>query len=202
MCGDKMPKMLCIEILDKSGRVVEEKCIDKEVFEKYVSEREDDSTYNWITLIGAIFQSVAPNDSLSLSLVNVDGNSVSAYFKYPWTSPPSIFSTNYDGLKAYISLGTDSTPPIVSDYKLRAKVIEKEVERISIDATNRVVSLISTITFTTATTIYEAGLELEVVGLIGGTYTKTRILLDRTVITGGINVQANQGLRVTYRFSL
>jgi len=194
--------MLCIEILDENGSVVYERCIDKEIFEKYISERKDDSTYNWITLIGAIFQSVAPNDSLSLTLVNVNGNNVSAYFKYPWTSPASIFSTNYDGLKAYISLGTDSTPPVVSDYKLRAKVTEKEVERISIDTTNRVISLTSTITFTTAVTIYEVGLELDIVGLIGGTYTKTRILLDRTVISGGINVQANQGLRVTYRFSL
>jgi len=197
-----MARMLCIEILDKNGRVVEEKCVDKEVFDKYVSSRKDDSTYNWITLVGAIFQAVANNESLSLSLVNVDGSSVSAYFKYPWTSPPSIFSTAYGDLKAYISLGTDSTPPIVSDYKLRAKVVEKEVESISIDTANRVISLTSTITFTTATTIYEVGLELDIVALVGGSYTKTRILLDRTVIAGGINVQANQGLRITYRFSL
>jgi hypothetical protein len=197
-----MVRMLCVELIDVDGKVIEERCIDKDMFDRYVSNRKDDSTYNWITLIGAVFQSVANNESLSLSLVNVDGSSVSAYFKYPWTSPPSIFSTNYDGLKAYISLGTDSAPPIVSDYKLRAKVTEKEVERVSIDTTNRVISLTSTITFTTATTIYEVGLELDIVALVGGTYTKTRILLDRTVIAGGINVQANQGLRITYRFSL
>jgi hypothetical protein len=197
-----MVRMLCIELIDRDGKVIEERCIDKDMFEKYVSSREDDSTANWITLVGAIFQAVASGESLSLSLVDVNGNSVSAYFKYPWTSPPSIFSTGYGDLKAYISLGTDSTPPTISDYKLRAKIVEKEVESISIDTTNRIVSLASTFIFASATTIYEVGLELDIVAVVGGTYTKTRILLDRTVVSGGITVQASQGLRVVYRFSL
>jgi len=197
-----MVRMLCVELIDRDFQVIEERCVDKDIFEEYVRSRKDDSTNNWITLIGAIFQAVANGESYSLTIVDVDGISVSAYFKYPWTSPASIFSTAYGDLNAYISLGTDSTPTSISDYKLRSKVVDKAVESISIDTANRVMSLTSTFAFTSAVTIYEIGLELDVVALVGNTYKKTRILLDRTVMSGGIAVQSGQGLRVTYRFSL
>jgi hypothetical protein len=189
-----MVRMLCVELIDRDGRVVEEKCVDKEVFEKYVSERKDISTYNWIYIIATMFQSALD----SVYLYNISNTRVLAYFR-PVTSLPTFMFT---GSRVYISLGTDSTSPTVYDYSLRAKVVEKEVESISIDVSSSLVSLTATFIFTSQATIYEVGLEMDIMAEVGGTITNTRILLDRTVVSGGITVQASQSLRVTYRFSL
>jgi len=184
-----MAKTLCVELLDKNGDIIKKVCIGKE----YLNGEKDDSTYNWVYIIATMFQPVD-----SVYLYNTSNERVLAYFR-PVTSSPTFMFT---GSRVYISLGADSTPPTVYDSSLKAKLTEKEVESVSIDVSSRLVSLTATFIFMSQTTIYEVGLEMDIMAEVGGTMTKTRILLDRTVISGGITVQASQGLRVTYRFSL
>jgi hypothetical protein len=195
-----MPKMLCVELLDRDGKtVVKEECIDKELFEEYVNKRKDDSTANFVALITAMFTNATKGGGLGITLTDVSGVSRIYYVKGLWSNPYSIFSTNVTDSYTYISVGTDSTSPSPTDYALKAKVAEKLVETVSADTANRIVTIQATLLFQNAVTIYEIGLEINAVDQNG---VVTRLLLDRTVVSGGIAVQAGQALRVTYRITM
>jgi hypothetical protein len=195
-----MVRMLCIELLDRdSKRVIKEECIDKEIFEEYVKNRKDDSTANFVSLVTAIFTNATQGGGLGITLTDINGTSRIFYVKGLWSNPYSIFSTNVTNSYTYITVGTDSTPPSPTDYALKNKVAEKLVESVSADTANRIVTIQATISFTENVTIYEVGLEINAVDQNG---TATRLLLDRTVISGGIAVQAGQALRITYRITM
>jgi len=195
-----MPKMLCVELLDRDGKtVVKEECVDKELFEEYVNKRKDDSTANFVALITAIFTNATTGGGLGITLTDINGQSRIFYVKGLWSNPYSIFSTNVVDSYTYISVGTDSTPPSTTDYALKSKVAEKLAESVSADTANRIVTIQATLLFSSAITIYEIGLEINAVDQNG---VATRILLDRTVISGGIAIQAGQALRITYRITM
>lgn len=193
-----MVRMLCLEVIDKE-KVIREECIDRELFEEYISKRKDDSTANFVALVTAIFTNATKGGGLGITLTDVNGTPRIFYVKGLWSNPYSIFSTNVVDSYTYISVGADSTPPSPTDYALKNKVTEKLVETVSADTANRIVTIQATISFTANVTIYEVGLEINAVDQNG---VATRLLLDRTVISGGIAVQAGQALRITYRITM
>jgi len=193
-----MVRMLCLEIIEKD-KVVREECIDRELFEEYISKRKDDSTANFVSLISAIFTNAPKGGGLGVALTDVNGVSRTFYVKGLWSNPYSIFSTNVTDIYTYVSVGADSTPPSTTDYALKNKVAEKLAESVSADLNNRIVTIQATLSFTSAVTIYEIGLEISAVDQNG---VATRLLLDRTVVSGGIAIQAGQALRVTYRITM
>jgi hypothetical protein len=193
-----MVRMLCLEVIEKE-KVVREECIDKELFEEYVNKRKDDSTANFVALITSIFTNATQGGGLGITLTDINGQSRIFYVKGMWSNPYSIFSTNVTDSYTYISVGMDSTPPSTTDYSLKNKVAEKLVEIVSADTANRIVTIQATISFTTNVTIYEVGLEINAVDQNG---VATRLLLDRTVVSGGIAIQAGQALRITYRITM
>ena len=193
-----MVRMLCLEVIEKE-KVIKEECIDKELFEEYVNKRKDDSTAVFVLLITSMFMNVSRGSALSITLTDINGVSRIFNIKDVWSSPYSIFSTSVESSYTYISVGTDPTPPSPMDYSLKAKVAEKVADTVSGDVANRIVTIQATISFTTNVTIYEVGLEIGVTDRNG---VATRLLLDRTVISGGIAVQAGQALRITYRITM
>jgi len=193
-----MVRMLCLEVIEKE-KVIKEECIDRELFEEYISKRKDDSTANFVALITAIFTNASQGGGLGITLTDINGASRIFNIKGMWSNPYNIFSTNVTDSYTYISVGTDSTPPSSTDYALKNKVAEKLAETVSADTANRIVTIQATISFTASVTIYEVGLEINAVDDKG---VATRILLDRTVISGGIAVQAGQALRITYRITM
>jgi hypothetical protein len=82
---------------------------------------------------------------------------------------------------------------------LKNRVAGKIAETVSADTANRIVTIQATLSFTSDVTIYEIGLEISATDQNGVT---TWILLDRTVVSGGIAVQAGQSLRITYRITM
>jgi hypothetical protein len=195
-----MPKMLCVELIDRDGkRVIKEECIDRELFEEYVNKRKDDSTANFVALITAMFSNAIQGGGLGITLTDINGTPRIFYVKGLWSNPYSIFSTNVTNSYTFISVGTDSSPPSPTDYALKNKLTEKLVETVSADTANRIVTIQATLSFTSDVTIYEIGLEINAVDQNG---TVTRLLLDRTVVSGGISIQAGQALRITYRITM
>ena len=193
-----MVRMLCLEVIEKD-KVVREECIDRELFEEYISKRKDDSTANFVSLISSIFTNAPKGGGLGTTLTDTAGVLRTFYVKGLWSNPYSIFSTNVTDSYTYVSVGTDPTTPSPTDYALKNKVSEKLAETVSADLNNRIVTIQATLSFTSAVTIYEIGLEIDAVDQNG---TATRILLDRTVVSGGIAIQAGQALRVTYRITM
>ena len=194
-----MVRMLCLEVIEKE-KVIKEECVDKELFEEYVNRRKDDSTAVFVLLMTTMFTNASKGSGgLGITLTDINGVSRSFFVKGLWSNPYSIFSTNVADSNTYISVGTDPTPPSVLDYSLKSKVAEKLAETVSADTANRIVTIQATILFSASVTIYEVGLEINAVDQNG---VATRILLDRTVISGGIAVQAGQALRITYRITM
>jgi len=194
-----MVRMLCLEVIEKE-KVIKEECVDKELFEEYVNRRKDDSTAVFVLLMTTMFTNASKGSGgLGITLTDINGVSRVFYVKGPWSNPYSIFSTNVADSNTYISVGTDPTPPSVLDYSLKSKVAEKLAETVSGDIASRVVTIQATLVFSSAVTIYEVGLEIDATDRDG---VATRLLLDRTVISGGIAVQAGQALRITYRITM
>jgi hypothetical protein len=196
LCVIEMVRALCLEVIEE-GKVVNRQCVDEDLLEEYIRRRQDDSTANWVILISSIFRNVNQNERYQPLVYDYNGFSHSINFKAPISG--HFFNTSVGALRAYIAVGTDRSPTTHDTFRLWSPLAENPIESMFVDTQNRTVHLVASFTFSTTVTIYEVGLSIDVVNVNNQI---VKILLDRTVISGGITVSPNQILRIIYRFAL
>ncbi len=182
------------------GKLVASK--NRELFEEYLQKRARDAkaTAWFLRMLKAIFDPASAGSATSFSFTDTGGASRTQNVKVSMGSAvASLFNTYACSQGAYISFGTDPTPPSPTDYKLLNKIAEGSAG-VTIDETAGFLLLVGTFTATSNVTIYEIGLEYA--GTLASVTTCGRFLLDRTVFSTGIAVSAGQTITVVYRFAL
>jgi hypothetical protein len=200
MYGLKMVELL---VKDKDGRIVNRVAVNEKEFNRYIKKmnRKDNMDYStrwFIRFIYNIFLPVSSGSSNIITWTDITGTSRTTLIKSN-ISASILWTTSSCNFRMWISVGTSSTAPTRDDFKLGNKIAEG-ISSISVDETNGIITLSASFSFTSDTTIYEVGLDLE--AAVGGQTTCGRVLFDRTVISNGIIVPAGQTLSVVYKFTL
>jgi hypothetical protein len=195
--------MVELLVKDNDGRIVNRVAVNEKMFNRYIKkmnskESMDYSTRWFIRLIYKIFEPVSSSGSNYVTWTDITGTSRTAFIKAK-ISADELWTTYSCNFRMWISVGTSSTAPTRDDFKLGNKIAEG-IASISVDETNGIITLSASFSFTSDTTIYEVGLDLE--AAIGGQSVCGRVLFDRTVISNGIIVPAGQTLSVVYKFTL
>jgi hypothetical protein len=196
-----MVKMVELIVTDADGRVLNRVAVNEDLFEEVlrrVSERPHDlATAWWLRILKAIFDATTAPGSVTALYVDTTGTSRAQNFKASVGTYYLFFNTSTCSNRLWVVCGDSSTAPTRSDYKLGNK-LEEGVAGIAIDENAGILTISGSFTFATNTVVYEVGLEWE--GAVESSGTCRRVLLDRTVILGGIAVAAGQTLTVIYRF--
>jgi len=191
-----------IEICVKNS--VKDKCIviGKDLFEEALKIREemikrgDLTTRWWRRFMIAIFTPANRGARVNFGVTTTTGASTNATMKQGANANVTITDTYYCNSRFWISVGNSSKSPTVDDSSLYNKITEG-LASITSDDSAGVIVLSAGFQFSTDTVINEVGLEYE--GYIAGISDCGRILIDRTVISGGFTAPANTPITVTYR---
>jgi len=199
-----MLKMVEAKVIDKDGRVVKRIAVNEKEFNRYVEKMKkrncNDLTTLWFFrfLVG-LFTPLDTGVNVSFTFTDTGGTSRTQGVKGYLSTHIMFLNTNTCVNKPYIVVGTDSTSPTRSDYKLGNKVAEA-VATLYSDESLFVITLTAGFVFPSDTVIYEVGLEWS--GAVSGYSVCGRFLVDRTVFNTGISVPAGQTLAITYKFTL
>jgi hypothetical protein len=182
---------------------VRDKCIEvgRDLFEealkikREMERRGDLTTRWWRRFMIALFNNVTTGGVNSISFTDTGGSSRSQDVKKSISGYAFILNTYYCNNRFWISVGNGTSPPIIDDYRLVFKLAEG-LASLSYDEGQGVIVLSAGFQFSSDTTIYEVGLEWEA-AVTGATCG--RLLIDRTVISGGFTAPANTPITVTYR---
>jgi hypothetical protein len=199
-----MLKMVEAKVIDKDGRIIKRIAVNEEEFNEYVEKMKkknnNDLTTLWfLRFLVALFTPVDLAANSSFTFTDTGGTSRTQVVKGNFGANNGFLNTTYCLNKPYIGVGTSSTSPTRSDYRLGNKVAEA-VASIYSDENIFVITLTAGFVFSSDTVIYEVGLEW--LGTISGSSTCGRFLVDRTVFPDGISVPAGQTLAITYKFTL
>jgi len=183
---------------------IKDKCIElnKDLFEKALEIRKeminrgDLRTRWWIRFMIALFTPVSVGSMNTFSFTDTTGVSRTQNVKATLGTNSVFLNTSYCNNRFWISVGSDSTPPNVDNVSIRSKITEA-LASFSSDESNGVIVLSAGFQFASDTTIYEVGLEWE--ATLTGSSTCGRVLIDRSVISGGFTAPANTPITVTYR---
>jgi hypothetical protein len=196
-----MVKMVELIVTDADGRVLNRVAVNEDLFKevlKRVRERPHDLATAWyLRILGAIFNATTALGSVTASYVDTTGTSRTQTFKTGLGGSTLFFNTGACNNRLFIVYGNSSTAPTRSDYRLGNELGEG-VAGVTVDEDAGILTISGSFTFATGTVIYEVGLEWE--ATVSGANVCGRVLLDRTVIPGGIAVAAGQTLTVVYRF--
>jgi hypothetical protein len=195
--------MVELFVKDKDGRIVNRVAVNEKEFNRYIKKmnRKDNMDYStrwFIRFIYRIFEPISSGSSNNITWTDITGTSRTTLIKSN-ISANVLWTTYSCNFRMWISVGTSSATPTRDDFKLGNKIAEG-IASISVDETNGIITLSASFSFTSDTTIYEVGLDLE--AAVGGQSICGRVLFDRTVISDGINVPAGQTLSVVYKFTL
>jgi hypothetical protein len=199
-----MLKMIEAKVIDKDGRVVKRIAVNEEEFNEYV-EKMKKKNYNDLTTLWffrflvALFTPVDVGANLPFTFTDTGGTSRTQNVKGNFSTSSLFLNTNYCLNKPYIGVGTVSTSPTRSDYKLGNKVAEAVASLYS-DENLFIITLTAGFIFSSDITIFEVGLEWA--GAVATSSTCGRFLVDRTVFPDGISVPEGQTLAITYKFTL
>jgi hypothetical protein len=194
--------MIELIVTDKNGRVIERRAINKDLFEEYLRREKANGDYStrwFIRMLYSLLKFTSAGSSESAAVTDINGSAVSINMKL--STSPVIFNNTYGGsVGFYISVGTGTTPPTRSDYKLGNKIAEAYTAA-SADESTGIITLTAGFTWGTDQTITEIGLDWSVAYTSISPYN-CRVLCDRTVLDTPITVPAGATLTVVYRFRL
>jgi hypothetical protein len=198
-----MLKMVEAKVIDKDGRVVKRITMGEKEFNEYVEKmrkkNDNDLTTLWFfRFMAALLNPIDRGSSSSFSFTDTSGTNRSQNVKGNFSGQTIFFDTYYCENKPYIGVGTSSTSPTRSDYKLGNKVAEAVASRY-VDETAFIITLTAGFVFSSDTVIYEVGLEWA--GCVAYSNVCGRFLVDRTVFPDGISVPEGQTLAITYKFT-
>jgi hypothetical protein len=191
---------------EKVGEVVKIDSSDNDLFTVWV-----------LRMFYSLFAYVAPKDTVSFRAVDADGVERTFHFKrYTYHYDCRLFNTYFCASGVRVRYGTSSTPPSRTDYRLLQEIYVDNNPRLVLDEGRGFVMVVSTVTFTSDTTICEVGLSLytvtycteECFDFDGETICYIfaegcgEFLLDRTVFSPCRRVPANTPYTVRYRVQL
>ena len=195
--------MIELIVTDKSGRVIERREINRDIFEEYLRREEasrDYSTRWFIRLLYGLFKYTNKDAIEEVGITDTTGTAISIRTKYD-TSTAHFFNNTYFGdIGFYIGVGTGTTPPTRDDYKMERKIAEAYASA-SVNEDAGIITLTAGFTWTVDQTITEVGLEW-LVNFSTTSPQNCRVLCDRTVLDTPITVPAGTTLTVVYRFRL
>jgi hypothetical protein len=194
--------MIEIIVTDKSGRVIEKREINRDLFEEYLRREESskDYTTRWfLRMLFYLFKYTTKSGTEPAPVTDTTGTARNIYMKNNVSA--IIFNTTYYAdVGFYISVGTGTTPPTRDDYTLANKIAEG-VASVSVTEDAGIITLTAGFTWTTDMTISEIGLEW-LVNFSSSMPFNVRVLCDRTVLSPPVTVPAGATLTVVYRFRL
>jgi hypothetical protein len=171
--------------------------VGEELFEEYLEKKKrlvpNDLGTNWFgRMMATIFRS--SKAIIYFTVVDVTGSSRTIWDRMTYSSP--VFNTIYStDCGAYIGVGTGSTPPTKTDYKLANEVSRQPAIASFTDGADTF-AVSAVFTLASDTDIYEVGLFWKE-GYNGWVW-----LLDRTVLPSPVRFPANTAMSVAYVFAI
>jgi hypothetical protein len=196
--------MVEVIVTDESGRVVERRAINEDLFNEYIKREEANKDYatRWFArLLGALFTYISKDASRSISVVDETGAARTVHTQgTEYSDSYTTFNSTYRGeMGAIIAVGTGAVPPTRDDFRL-ASPLARSWASVHVSEDAGVVTLTAGFTWDTDTVISEIGLILQA-NIRASPYVIT-FLLDRTVLDPPVAVPAGKTLTVVYRFRL
>jgi hypothetical protein len=197
-------KAVILEVRDPDGTLVKRVAVNEDLLKEYIERRrgsgeaEDLSTLWFLRFLAALFTPSDAGVSVAFSFTDESGTSRIQPVKGSLGSFSIFLSTSSCLNKMVIAIGTGTTSPTRTDYRLVNKINEAYAT-ISVDETGFTITLSAAFTFNADTVIYEVGLLWA--GCVSSYNVCGRFLVDRTVFPNGISVLAGQTLSIAYVFS-
>jgi len=182
-----MVRALVLKVVDKNGKVVDQREIDTDILNMYLERRKDLGTDWFGKLLYAAFQATHPH----VCVASMDGSQTCGDAKFCFAGLRCNF---------WIGVGTGTTPPTRQDYKLEAEKAVRPGVAQYLEGTG-IVIISAMFVFNYDVDISEIGLFL-CDGDIAATDPGVRTLLDRTVLDAPVHVAAQQTLYVEYRIAI
>lgn len=181
-----MKAIVILEVKDNNGRKKVKRIV------------KDLGVNNFGRFLVQLFAGTAASASRSASLVDVGGSTRTVYIYRTVTGTGLVFNCTSVALPKRIKVGDSSTAPAKTDYNLKGTVLGTCDVVTTWSDGGDYVDISGTFSWTENKVVYEVGYFF-VVDVGGSAY---EIMFDRTVISGGISVPANQVLTVTYRIMI
>jgi hypothetical protein len=173
--------------------------VGEELFEEYLRKKKElypnDLGTNWFgRMMAALFKNDPKGTTPTFTVTDVTGASRSPRAKHFAGTPLFNDTSNYD-CGSYIGVGTGTTPPTKTDYKLASEVARNPASATYTDGGD---SFVVSATFSLAsdTDIWEVGLYWK------EGYNGYIWLLDRTVLSSSVRFPANTPMVVAYMFTV
>ena len=173
--------------------------VGEELFEEYLRRKQElcpnDLGTDWFgRMMAALFRNDNAKTGTSFTVTDVTGTARSKLGKTTSCSDAFNNTIGYDS-GAYIGVGTGTTPPTKTDYKLANEVARNPASATYTDGAD---SFVVSATFSLAsdTDIWEIGLYWKE-GTSGYIW-----LLDRTVLSSSVRFPANTPMTVAYKFAI
>jgi hypothetical protein len=186
-----------IEIWQLEPRPRKVASVGEELFEEYLEKKRrllpNDLGTNWF---GRMMATLFRNSKIALyfTVVNVGGGSVIVYERYSVSTTLFNSTYNYD-CGAYIGVGTGTTAPTKTDYRLASEVSRQPATASFIDGADTF-AVYAVFNLASDTDIWETGLYWKE-GYSGNVW-----LLDRTVLSSPVRFPANTAMGVAYVFAI
>jgi hypothetical protein len=171
--------------------------VGEELFEEYLRKKKElypnDLGTDWFgRMMAALFRNSGKGVGESFTVTDVTGAVRSKTGKTVNCIDPFNNTYNYD-CGAYIGVGTGTTPPTKTDYKLASEVARNPASATYTDGADSFV-VSATFSLVSDTDIWEVGLYWKE-GHYGYIW-----LLDRTVLSSSVRFPANTPMTVAYKF--
>jgi hypothetical protein len=173
--------------------------VGEELFHEYLRKREEllknDLGTDWFgRTLAAFFKNTAQGKVEGFSVTDVTGTTRAPNAKANVSTSLMNSTYGYDA-GCYIGVGTGTTTPGKSDYKLVSEVARNPAGATYTDG-GSIVTVYAAFTLTTDTDIWEVGLYWK------DGYNNWIWLLDRTVLSSAVRFPANTAMMVSYNFAI
>jgi len=194
-----MVGMRMIEIWQLKPEPRKVAAVGEELFEEYLRKKKElypnDLGTDWFgRMMAALFRNDNARTATLFTVTDVTGTARSRTGKTVNCTDAFNNTYTYDS-GAYIGVGTGTTPPTKTDYKLANEVARNPASATYTDGADSFV-VAATFSLASATDIWEVGLYWKE-GTSGYIW-----LLDRTVLSSAVTFPANTPMTVAYKFAI
>jgi len=178
--------------------------IGEELFKRYLEEKKrslkNDLGTDWFgRFLAALFKNTPLSGSETFDAYDTSGASHTIEVKF-YARSYQFNATGDCDVGCYIGIGTGTTAPTKTDYKLASEV-ERKAASASYTDGGDYVKVCASFTLSTTTTIWEVGLYYKC-GYDHGGSVGPIILLDRTVLDSGVDFEAGVPMGVCYKIAI
>jgi len=193
-------KAIIVEVKNPlTGEVLGRREFNTDLLREYLERKHDLGMDNFGEMLRAIFTPTVRTGWVSADVVDESGTAQTFYVKYDAGSGdrPHHFNTCYSGIYSVkIKVGDSDVAPSRDQYCLQGTVLGEAEVSASYQAGSGVVNITASFSWDTDQVVYEFGLFFDLGSL------DVSMMLDRTVVSGGISVPAGSVLTITYQIAI